>query len=174
MSSPMTLDIMIDTAEDFARRVLLEKKQKQLMPSFLLIQPDDSAEIIQVELDFNIDLQKQLLRAKMRALMQEKGTIMYSFISEAWQSPEGIPPEKVKRDAQGIYYHSPDVPRPSQHPNRIEVVMVMATDGIRAKYKQWLIKRDYKGAIRDLVPDRDMEGDTVISPFADLLTRGHA
>ena len=161
---------LLDRGERQARAVLLEKGEKSLCPMFLLVQPDDS--VIVVGTPFEGDVQKQMVRAQLRSLMKNHGTVAYSFLCEAWAvKMNHLKPEDVTHEDEGVI-SVPMQRRPSEDPNRIEVVSVLATNGVENKYRMWEIKRDYKGKIRDLVLDCEVEG--VMGPFGDLLTQGHA
>lgn len=151
------LEKLLDLAGAHAHHVLIERRFRQLAPAFLFIDEWGGATI--AVCPWVSDLQKQLMVAGIRIKMREAGAKQYSFITEAWfaDAPKDMPLEEVKKL------------RASQRPDRSEIVIACATDGVTTKWRQWSIKRDWKGQIREL-PDRPIgKEDQLMSPFANLL-----
>ena len=82
--------------------------------------------------------------------MRDRGTVAYAWVSEAWAAP----PE-------------PALMRPSEHPDRREVVSAVASDGFNSLTTQWDIRRDYKGSVVALV--KSHEALAACGPLTNLL-----
>jgi hypothetical protein len=131
------LDALLDLAAEHARQVLVEMKQADLMPTFLMIAAEGS---IFMPAPWRDDDEKRIMLAAARMIMKAKGVTRYSMVSEAWtaKQPEGWKP--------GM----PQGPSPAARPDRKEVVIAIAADKATIKSRMWDIVRGEGGAIVDL------------------------
>lgn len=151
------LEKLLDLAGTFAQKALIERGHRQLLPTFLFV--TDGGEATLIGCPWQNDFEKQLMVAGVRLTLRDAGARRYSFITEAWfaPAPKDAPIEEVKKM------------RASLRPDRQEGVIAFATDGVTTKWRQWSIKRDWKGQIREL-PDRPIgKEDQLMSPFTNLL-----
>jgi hypothetical protein len=103
------LETLLEMGEEFARKVLLERRHKELIATYHLIGADDSHHIMQCA--WENDLQKSLQFAMVKNMAQEITCRAFVFVSEGWSL-------HLDKDA-------PEV-QPSQSPDRIEVVHITA------------------------------------------------
>ena len=131
MSDP--LDALLELAGKHARRVLVETKQAELVPTFLMIAAKEN---IFAPVHWRNERHKAAILNALRAIMKESGVTRYSVVSEAWSAvqPMGMP--------QG--------PPPRDRADRKEVVIAIAADKLTAKSRTWDIVRGEGGAIVDL------------------------
>ena len=124
---------MLDFAGQHARTVLVGL-QEQMIPIFHLFDAEGQSYVAAAE--FSGDTYDEIIRCKdavaqsVRRLIVEHKIVQYSFMSEAWM---------VVRSAEWEEGMSPP---PSEADDRIEVVIVTATDGKAYKSRRWRIKRD--------------------------------
>lgn len=150
---PLSLEELVDLAEQHARVVLVELQQG-LRPAFLVVTPS-TVEVFGIEADFDDHRMKEAVSRSMRALMREKGAVAYSFVSEAWMAIRkvGDPEPENVRDL----------------PDKVEIVQIVAHDDKGAGMSRMLrIVRDDAGKVTDLV-DRKQGRDGVTGRFSDLL-----
>jgi hypothetical protein len=152
MTAP--LERLIDMAEAQARRILLGTKA-QLVPAFVCETPS-GAEILGCPWGGNDE--KEMAIQVVKGRMNSMGCTRYSFLTEAWMA---IAPVGYKEG-------DPMLP-PSKHPDRMECVTALATDGVTTIFRIWKIKRDWKGACVGLDRQTDLESDHTVSRFANLL-----
>lgn len=152
----LTLDRMLDLAEGHARRVLLEKHQADIMPCFLCQRADNEIGILMAP--FSNRAEKHAMMLEARKFMRENRVVRYSFMTGGWAA------------AQPKDFKAGDDPKlmPSEDPNRIEVVIALATEGIDTKYREWTLTRGKDGKVAEMLL---MERVTTMlqSPFANLL-----
>jgi hypothetical protein len=130
---------LLDQGERHARRILLERREKQLTAFYHLVAPRGPDRI--VVCTWRNDIDKQLAVFQIKALSREMGAVAAMFISESWMLsvPVGDP---IPIDP------------PAQDARRQEVVMMLATDGRETRARSLQIKRDKPGGrIVDLVAD---------------------
>jgi hypothetical protein len=153
----ITLDRLLDLAGKHAHHFLIEEGARQLAPVFLFLTEGGEGTVCLCP--WENDFQKQIMLAGVRAKMREARATRYSFVTEAWfaRAPEGMPFEEARKL------------RASKDPNRQEAVIALATDGFNTKWREWEIKRDWKGKIRDLAPMEIGPEDQFMSPFGNLL-----
>jgi hypothetical protein len=164
------VDRLLRWGEAHARRVLIERGQSDLAPFYHLVPPDAGAQHVVVMAIWGSDIEKQLIVLNVKRLAQEIGAIAACFIGEGWmvKSPTQQPwtswHEQRWLDSVG---------RPSESPDRVECVEVMATDGERYDGRLLQIVRDKPGGrvialvgegvptavrgrlIDDIIPKRD-------------------
>jgi len=135
-----TLTDLLDLAEKSAVDGLVDRQMKSIMPTFHLISPDRKHDTL-VATPWDGDMEKRLAVTKVRQMAREMKATAVCFSSEVWMLV--LPP--------GVDY-APD--RPSQSPNRIEGVIIVATDGKETKARSLLTIRDKPGG-KVLRLDRD-------------------
>jgi hypothetical protein len=106
------LDVLLELGEEYVRTIFLEKRHKQLIPTYHLIGADDSHHVIGTP--WENELQKQLSLAAVREEARKIKCRAFCVVSEGWAVV-------VDKDQD---YHS--VPKPSVNPDRIEVVHISA------------------------------------------------
>jgi hypothetical protein len=136
------LDALLERAGEHARRVLVEMKRAELMPTFLMKGQEETTILIAPGRDEN---EKRILLKAVRGIMKDKRVTRYSMVSEAWTAaqPKGWKP--------GM----PQGPLPSDRPDRKEVVIAIAADKATAKSRVWDIVRGEGGSVVDLRLDKD-------------------
>jgi hypothetical protein len=158
----MTLDKMVELAEDQARRVMVGTKD-ELTPVWLLVsgegdKPDD---VMIFATPWSTNNEKRLVIASMRQIMKETRCTAYSMLTEAWML-------RVMGDAAKGEYKGP---MPSESPDRQECVVVMAanSDG-EHRYHTLETVRAADGTCTDL---RQLSGaeDRFTGVFDNLLDR---
>lgn len=134
------LEKLLDLAGAHAHNTLIAQKHRQLTAAFLYVTADGAATIIGCP--WANDFQKQVMIAEVRTKMRAAGAKQYTFITEAWfaNAPKDMPLAGVKQ----LRHYA------SKHPDRRECVVCFATDGVTTRWRQWQIKRDWKGQIREL------------------------
>lgn len=135
------LNRLLDVAEMHARRILISFGADELTPLFHLVCPGTHDYCIATPFsgDESKDAAAQMVREKIR----ETGATAYMFLSEAWM---------ITREPG---YDLQRSQRPTDAPDRIEVVIAIATDGVGYKARRWRIKRGHRGQCVDLMLDSD-------------------
>jgi hypothetical protein len=136
------LDALLKHAGEHARNVLVEMKQTELLPTFLMIAAEEN---ILMPAPWRDEGEKRIMLAAARAIMKDKGVTCYSLVSEAWTAvqPKGWKP--------GM----PQGPLPADRPDRKEIVIAIAADKATSKSRVWDIVRGEGGTIVDLRLDKD-------------------
>lgn len=151
----INLDDLLDLAENQARRVLLELGYRQLIPIYLLVSANKTKTIA---CPWNSELDKQIMLAIVRDEAAKMKALALSHLSEAWVSKRYANLEEAKADV-----------KPSQHPERREIVMILATNGVTTKARKLAIERDWKGKITELTCDELGSEDTFVGRMIDGL-----
>lgn len=137
--SEAPLERLLDLGEEHARRVLLENREPQLAPFYHLIAPDGRRDII-VPCSWSSQAEKQRNVARVKAVARALGAVAALFCHEAWS---------LKTRGTQL----PDI-RPSESPDRKEIVQLVATDGEHTVARSLQIVRDRPdGAIIALIAD---------------------
>jgi hypothetical protein len=139
------LDSLLEAAGHMAHQVLL-KEHESLMPTWLYLRPNGELGIIATP--WRDELEKEIMVLRVREELRATQALLYAFVTEAWvaSAPSEWSPGK-------------QLPlRPSQHPDRQEVVIAFATDGQLIEWKSWDTKRDYHEQIIALAARKDFEG----------------
>lgn len=155
-----TLDQLLDAAEVHAKHVCIGLQQ-QLMPIFHLCDAKGQGFLIAGE--FEGATPQEVINSKdaiadfVRLKIIEHKAVQYSFLSEAWM---------IVRQVWKPGISTP----PADSADRVEVVIVIATDGKNYKSRRWLMKREGKKCV-DLVLDTTLgETETRSGRFDNLLT----
>lgn len=135
------LDALLELAGAHARTVLVDMKEAELPPTFLMIA---EGEHIFMPAPWRDEDEKRMVLGAVRAIMKESGVTRYSMVSEAWIAiqPEGWKP--------GM----PQGPLPGDRPDRKEVVFAIAADKATAKSRTWDIVRGESGVVVELRHDK--------------------
>ena len=139
----ITLKQLLDNGERHAREILLKRRQKMLMPFYHLVTADAN---FLVPVQFNGDFEKDLAVLQVKTLAHAKQAIMAMFVAESWMAVYG------KDD------NLETAPRPSQRPNRVEVVMLVATDGNSVEGRVLRMVRDRQNRLTGLEVHDDYPG----------------
>jgi len=136
------LDELLKHAEENARRILVKERQGEMAPVFHLISGDGEHDTVIVT-PWRDDFEKKLAVAKVKQIAHEIDALAVCFSSECWML--SVPSSQK--------YHE----RPSQSPNRIETVFILAYDGEEVKCSTLQTIRDKPGGkIIALVKDEDL------------------
>jgi len=139
---PVTLENLMDLAEGSARNILLNLKEKSLMPCWFLLTADNKVGIVGTPWDD--EEEKKVARKKLRALFKEKHITAYGFVCEAWYAVVEKEEWKGKKLSE--------IERPANRVDRIEVVFAAAVDKKRSLMRSWKIMREWNGTIASLEP----------------------
>lgn len=132
------LDDLLDRGEKHVRLVLLVLQRPELQPYYFLVGggPEDAI----VPCEWRNDREKDAIVAFVTETARGLGAIASLLVGEAWMAHEaGITAEQIAR-----------LDPPSQRPNRVEVVWMVAQDAERTVVRFLEIKRDQKGRVSDL------------------------
>lgn len=135
---------------------------EELMPMFFAQKAD--GELIIIVAPFNGPDEKYAVLAQLRTMFREMGVTRYAASIEAWAAAQTMDPEADVHDMS-------TATRPSQDPNRREIVMnTVCEKGKPALSLMQEIIRDESGAIIDLVKDpHQMDGGMMMGSFVELL-----
>jgi hypothetical protein len=146
-----TIDDLVKDGEAYARVLLLEKGVKQLDPVYQLY--DDAGTIHMIPCPWENDFQKQLMVAEVKKFAKRVNCQLMLFVSEGWMATR----------EPG---HENDGPPPSQDPNRIEVVNIIAATTHGSKIVSLLMVRD-KVTQRLTALEHHSTMDTIGGPLID-------
>lgn len=152
------LSKLLDAAHDQARKILLGKKDEQLCPMWVLVDNQDQWQVIGTP--FDGPREKDLVVMLMKQMMEDKNTVAYSFLTEAWFTV--LPPGTDVDTA----------PAPSKSPDRKEMVLALASDDTDTEFRSWHIKRDKRGRVTAL-PEEKLVECTMFGRFDGLLQKAH-
>lgn len=133
----LNLHQLVDWAKTHARNVLVERREKQLLAFYHLVLPGEQKDAI-IGVTWQNDIQKQLTMLGVKAAAQKFHATAAMFVGEAWM---------VRLDKREPGLDMSNLPAPSQHPDRIEVVQIVATDGPNTIATALEIKRDARGRV---------------------------
>jgi|SRR5580692_4581606 hypothetical protein len=159
MTDSDPLDRLIDLAIEQAERVLLNQPNASILPTFVLEQANGEVAIFATPWESERD--KEITVFALRAIMRKQKVKRYSFLSEAWMATAKPGQEKLDR--------LPDGEQPSQRPDRVEVVVISASNdqGVVKSVMLRMVRGEAGTVIR---LDRDRaEAKTIRGRFADLL-----
>jgi len=126
MSGPITLEKLIALGERHVNRILLEDREKGMAPLWHLVTPEGEQDFI-IMTPWNGDFEKKLSVAKLRELAHKHNVIAVGFVTECWmleaKTPPGMPNTSWHKDRM-----LERMGRPSESPDRIEAVMILAHD----------------------------------------------
>jgi hypothetical protein len=152
------LDKLVVTAIKHAESVLIGKDGASILPTFVIESASGAIAIIATP--WTSERDKEMVVYALRATMRKAGVVRYSFVSEAWMATAPPGAEFNARLA--------DHEMPSQRPDRVEVVIISASDKTEVKSAMLRIVRGEAGTVVRL--DRDLaETKQIKGRFADLL-----
>ena len=158
MTADSELDKLIQLAVEHAERVLIGHPGASILPSFVVETGDGQLAIIATPWANERD--KQITVLALRATMRKAGVVRYSFISEAWMAIAPAGTEHKTRLA--------DHEMPANRPDRVEVVIISASDAKEVRSVMLRIIRGEAGTVVRL--DRDQaDAKAVKGRFVDLL-----
>jgi hypothetical protein len=151
----MNLTQLVELAGRHAESVLIGLGE-DLMVTWLMVDADGKTTHI-LGTPWKDDLEKELTRLAIRAYIRVHKITAYSLVTECWaaSAPKGWKPGE------------PHI-RSSEHPDRVEIVIAVATNGKETLWRKWLIKRDSNERVVKLEPE-EMDGAKVSSWMTDLL-----
>jgi len=139
---------LLDAGEKHARNILVKRRDKSLTAMFHLVAPDGRPDAV-ISTPWGNDLQKQIMVAAVKSQAREMHATAALFLSEAWMATESIPLTEWHRKRAAEHFTPP-----SQRPDRVEVVSMIATDGRDTHGRMLQIVRDKPGGrVIDLVRD---------------------
>lgn len=153
MSNDLLQDLLT-SGERHARICLMEEGEEEVAPFYHLVSADGGHSLVLVQWRDEVD--KRMVVQAVKEAARQFDAVAAMLVTEAWAAD-------YDSDGPG-----PDDPRPSQHPERIEIVSLVATDSKRMVGRVLEIKRDASGHITELErrPDQSAE---IISPMLDIL-----
>jgi hypothetical protein len=161
-----TLDDLIERAFDRARdRLVLGEREQPLPPTWFFVMPDGSVRegetpFADMSADPHGDMQKEAVAKGTGSWMRASGVTAYAYVSEAWAVES--------RDAD-------DPRRPSERPDRIEIVVALAesADG-EQRAAAWKMVRGETGRVvhlRAKEAPTSLAGDKLKGKFFGLLNK---
>jgi alkylated DNA nucleotide flippase Atl1 len=148
------LEQLVEMAGTHARAVLTVLNQS-VVPTWVLI--DDKGKISITATSWTDEREKATCVAMMRARMREEKIVAYSVVAEAWSAVQ----------PKGWKVTDPHV-RPSEDPQRVEIVLALATDGKETEWRRWRIERNATGRVVALEPEA-IPQEQVVGWMANML-----
>ena len=140
---PISLEELIVLGEEHVNRILLERCEKEMYPLWHLVTPDDEPDLV-IMTPWDGDFEKKLAVARIRSIAHKHEATAVCFVTECWMLDAKVPP-----GAPNTRWHKDRIierlGRPSQSPNRIEAVMILAHDNSRTIAKGLQTIRDKPG-----------------------------
>jgi hypothetical protein len=147
----LTLEQLVDSGINHARHILLDQREPAMQTLYTLI--TDQNELILLPCTFKNDFEKDVTVAAVKATAALSNAVMALYVAEAWmlKLPPPLTPWHAKRQMENL-------PRPSQSPDRIEVVHALATDGTTTLSRTLQMVRNKPGGkLMSLVPMPELE-----------------
>lgn len=138
--SRITLRELVDNGARHARECLLARGNPALTSIYHVVLPGDATDAV-IPCAWHDDREKTIVVSAIKVACRQFEATAIMYLGEAWMLslPSGTDP------------NDPALPRPSQSPERIEVVQIMATDGRETIGRTLEMKRDAGGRLTDLV-----------------------
>jgi hypothetical protein len=152
------LDRLIEIAVQQAERVLVNQPDASILPTFVMERGDGEVAIFATP--WRSERDKDITVFALRRVMRKDDVQRYSFISEAWMAVAAPGTEHKTRLAHDEM--------PAQRPDRVEVVIISASDKTEVRSAMLRIVRGESGTVVRLDRDRAMTKH-VRGRFADLL-----
>jgi hypothetical protein len=153
--SKVDLTKLVDFTADIAFKNIMGRKEPMVAFS-ILVNAEGDSQMIEVA-HGDGDYERACVYAGLHQMMRERGTIAYGYACEGW----------CAKVSQSDLLKKP-VPRAKYHSDRIEVLIVLASDGFNSYHRGWKIRRDYKGAVAAF-EEYDLSDCTPSGPLLDLL-----
>jgi hypothetical protein len=152
------LDRLIEIAIGQAESVLIGKPNASILPTFVLENANGDTALFATP--WGSERDKDITAFALRHIMRAERIERYSFISEAWMA--------VAKPGQENLDRLPDDEMPSNRPDRVECVIISASDRTEVKSALLRIVRGEGGTVVRL--DRDRESAKEIrGRFSSLL-----
>jgi hypothetical protein len=135
------LQFMVDLGEKHARNILLERHEPELSPIMHFVNARGQHQI--VTLVWSDDTEKLLAMAGARNIAHAMNATAMMFMDEMWRASYKMQKEYV---------------RPAERPDRREVVLAVATDGIDQVAREWQIVRTRPGGPIMALVDSPLDG----------------
>jgi hypothetical protein len=148
------LEQLVELAGTHARTVLT-LLNKPLIPTWVLV--DDKGKVSIIATAWDDQREKETCVAMMRTRMREERIVAYSMVTEAWSATQ----------PKGWKVTDPHVP-PSQNPQRVEIVLALATNGKETEWRRWRIERNATGRVVALEPEA-LAHEQVVGWMANML-----
>jgi hypothetical protein len=158
---PTDLKALIEGARKQAHRVLIEKRQDQLIPFYHLIVPGEGRDVVIATPCRNED-ERVASIAAVAATANMVGAVAALFLSEGWMSVHDMP--LTPWHANRLLANHPP---PSEDPKRKEVVFALASDGEQTECARWQIVRDKPGGRIIALVEDDISNNTIESRLMD-------
>jgi hypothetical protein len=149
----ITLEQLVESGINHAKHILLEQREKQLQALYTLI--TDQNELILLPCTFSNDFEKDVTVATVKATAALSNAVMALYVNEGWmlKLPKALTPWHADRQMENL-------PRPSQSPDRIEVVHALATNGTTTLSRTLQMVRNKPGGkLMSLVPMPELSSD---------------
>jgi hypothetical protein len=144
MNDTDMLESLVDVAGEYARACLLDFKQRELVPSWLIVTGQGQIELIGTPWEDDRQKREQAVRIKKR--LTETRAKAYSLVCEAWVA-EYSPETLEMLQSSGFVW-------PVDRPDRQEFVVVTAASRTSSAFGRWRIVRaptteQITGLVRD-------------------------
>jgi len=118
------LQELFDIAATNAARIFLESDDHEVLPMWHAVQ--GNGEHVLIATPWSSEKEKLITVDMLRKMFSVKHVKRFAFIVEAWTAQ--VPPERIKTTSAEEAYRDYCGPRPSEHPDRREVLMITAED----------------------------------------------
>ena len=165
------LNALVDHGVEYVNKILIEDRHKELSPMFHLISRSGKEDAV-ICTPWGGDLEKKIAVAQVKSMARKIDAQAVCFMTEAWLTKhrveEPLTPWHARREAQN---HPP----PSESPERIEIVMIIATNPQNEYASRMLqiVRHKPGGKIVSLVPDADAPNVHYESWMFDGMFRPH-
>jgi hypothetical protein len=148
MSKPLpTLTQLLDIGEEHARLILIKHHEETLTPFYHFVVPGSDKDVL-MPCAFGSDLDKQLAVFMASAIARDTNAVAVMFVSEAWMVALEAPPDtEATIESARAAFEAADMPSPSRHPDRVEVVNLVASDGIQTIARHLRMARNKRGKL---------------------------
>jgi hypothetical protein len=136
------IDKLLDLGENHVRNILLKMRQPELAPFYHLVSGSNSPDII-IACQFSNEFEKKMTFLAVKQKANEIKATAGMFVAESWMLT-------VTTESQEVLDQLPSL---SQHPDRVEVVMLIATTGRETRSRTLRIVRGEDEGITDLIDD---------------------
>ena len=148
------LNALVDHGVEYANKILIEDRHKELSPIFHLISRSGKEDAV-VSTPWGNNFEKKLAVAQVKSMARKMDARMVLFMTEAWVTKHRT--EKPLTSWHARQEAAKEYPPPSESPERIEIVMILATnpDNEYASRMLQIVRHKPGGRIVSLVPDAD-------------------
>lgn len=151
------LDSLLNEMGIIAHDMLIVKKMSQLLTSWLLV--NDEGEVTIIATPWEDVVAKKFMVTAVKQHILSNNIVSYAMVTEAWSAR--VDQEEVDSGA--------DLLPASERVDKQEVVMAVACNKDKSRFRQWLIIRNWEDQIVELRLDPLSDFDSMESWLADLL-----